>query len=58
MKDSDVDSLLWSLLILALGGAILFMWNAQLPAPLLWAGYIGIVIGVILLVRWWYGVIR
>lgn len=58
MKESDIDSLLWAMLVIAIGGAVLFLWNGGLPAPLLWAGYVGIVIGCGMLLRWWIGVVR
>lgn len=58
MKTSDIESLLWASLIIAIGGAILFVWNSPIPAPLLWVGYIGVVIGAALLIRWWIGVMR
>lgn len=55
---NDIDSLLRSLLVLALAGAIMVAWNAGLPAPLLWAGYAGAMVGAVMLVRWWFGVMR
>lgn len=58
LQDSDVDSLLWSLLVLAIGGAVMLTWNSQLPAPILWVGYVGMIVGAGLLLRWWLGVVR
>lgn len=58
MVNDDLGPLLWALLILAIGGGIMYVWNADLPAPLLWAGYVGMVVGAVMLVRWWIGLIR
>ena len=46
------------MVILAAGGGIMLAWNTDLPAPLLWAGYAGVLIGAGLFVYWWIGVTR
>ena len=49
----DVGSLIWSLLVIVLAGGVLVLWNAQLPEPLLWVGFVGMLAGAGMLVRWW-----
>lgn len=55
---TEADDLVWAVCIAVIAAAITASWVPDMPAPLLWAGYVGFGVAVVLFIRWWLGVVR
>lgn len=53
-----MDELVWAIVFAGLGALITSMYVPTLPPVMLWAGWVGVTVGVFLFIRWWLGVVR